>query len=205
MATAIIRTYTPDGFVIAADGRTCRDEDFSVVSDTTQKVFRIEDRAGIVACSMAGTVGLTANGGDGIVLDLYEEAVKIAGHLVNRQSKNLYGYAARLSKLLSDSLEGVKSSGALPLYPMGGNQEDGETGQTILRVFLDGYYHGKPSRACIRLSHTDQKLDNAQIYRFDCPVPTGSMAAHGSHIIAKALFDTDTKDERFAAYRVTPF
>ena len=202
MGTAIIRTYTPDGFVIAADGRSCTDEDFSVISDTTQKIFRIEDRAGILACSMAGTTGLTAKGSDEIILDLYEEAIKIAGGLATRQSTNLYGYAVHLSKLLNHALESVKSSKALPLYPIGGTQQDSETGQTILRIFLDGYYHGKPSRASIRLSHTDQKLDDARIYKFECPVPVMSMAAHGSQIIAKSVFDPDTTDERFAAYRV---
>ncbi len=202
MATAIISTYTPDGFVIGADGRTCRDTDLSVVSDTTQKIFRVEDRAGILACSMAGTIGLTPEASDEVVLDLYKEAVKITDSLAKRQSKNLYGYAVRLSKSLNDALAAVKSSGALPKYPIDENQQEGEAGQTIARVLLDGYYHGKPARARIRLSHTDQKLDDAQIYRYDCPVPVMSTATHGSLIIAKLLFDKEAVDERFAAYRV---
>src|SRR4051794_36373487 len=115
MSTAIISTYTPDGFVIAADGRTCRDDDLSIVSDTTQKIFPAQDRAGVVACSMAGTVGLTANGSDEVVIDLYQETVMITASLADRESKNLYGYAVRLSKALNAALATVKSNGSLPL------------------------------------------------------------------------------------------
>jgi hypothetical protein len=200
MATAIISTYTPDGFLIAADGRVCNDEDLSVVSDTTQKIFRIDDRAGVMACSMAGTVGLTSGDSDQIVLDLQAEAVTIATSVANRQSKSLYGYAVRLSKLVNDALEKVKSSGVLSQYPTGGNQQQGETGHTIARLLLDGYYHRLPARVRIRFSHVNQKLSQPQVYHYNCPVPAGSMTSHGSQIIARLLFDS--KDERFLAYRV---
>jgi len=41
MSTAIVRTYTSDGFVIAADGRVRGAEDGCVISDTVQKIFPI--------------------------------------------------------------------------------------------------------------------------------------------------------------------
>src|SRR6266568_644651 len=41
MSTAIVRTYTPDGFVIAADGRARRAEDGKVETEKIQKIFPI--------------------------------------------------------------------------------------------------------------------------------------------------------------------
>jgi len=112
---------------------------------------------------MTGTLVLTPKDSEIVVLDLRNEIVSVAASISQRQSTNLYGYAKRLSKELVGALRQVKSSGVLEEYPTGGNSFSGETGNTIARIFLDGYYHNQPGRASIRISHSDQILADPQI------------------------------------------
>src|ERR1017187_1690816 len=74
MSTAISRVYTKDGFVVAADGRAQNSEDGSIISDSTQKIFLINQPNISLAYSLAGTVGITPEKSDNVIFDFYDES-----------------------------------------------------------------------------------------------------------------------------------
>jgi hypothetical protein len=197
MATAIFSAFTPDGFLVAADGRASRSRDHTIASDTQQKIFELRDQAGVLACSFKGSVVLSpTEDSDEVALDLRTECIEAAKHLAGRGSKSLYGYAARLSKAVNAKIEAAKTSGAIDKLDSGPVHIPGETGDTIARFWLAGYYHGRACRAHIRFSHIEQKLNEPTI---ETP-PTKGEWFSGSSVVSKLLFETD--DERFSRYRV---
>lgn len=198
MATAIFSTFTPDGFVIAADGRASRSRDNSIASDTEQKIFELRDQAGVVACSFKGAVVLTPTEDcDEIALDLRTECIEVAASVAGRSSRNLYGYATRLSIAVNASIEAAQTSGAIEKLDSSAVPAiAGQIGDTIAYFLLDGYYHGRACRAHIRFSHSDQRLNDPTI-----ETPPADIEYHfGSPVVNKLLFETD--DKRFAPYRV---
>jgi len=69
MSTAIVRTYTPEGFVIAADGRV-RNEDGNVVRDQAQKIFPIGgNNIRYLAYSISGTAGIPSRDATEVAFD----------------------------------------------------------------------------------------------------------------------------------------
>ena len=59
MPTAILLSHMPEGFFVAADGRSLRD-DGTVFSDTEQKIFPFEDERGCFAFAITGMVAARA-------------------------------------------------------------------------------------------------------------------------------------------------
>lgn len=196
--TAFFTLLTPDGFVLAADGRASRSEDLSIRSDSEQKLFHLQDGAGFFGCGLSGTVVLTPENSDEVLIDLRTEVVRIAELLRPRRSKDLGGYAMRLGRSLNDVLRSAKSSGKLEGYPEGGLLHAGENGNTIARIYLNGYYLERPAHAYLRLSHADQKLNEPEV---TCPpVDVGFRLVYGSDAVYKLVFESE--DDRFAKYRV---
>lgn len=197
MATAIFSTFTPAGFLVAADGRACRSRDHSIQSDIQQKIFELRDQAGVLACSFKGTVGLSpTEDSDEVALDFRFECMGAAKELADRHSKDLYGYAVRLSQAVNAKIEAAIASGAIEKLDASPVQTPGQISDTIVHFVLAGYYHGIASRAHIRFSHSDQKLNVPTI---ETP-PTNIEYSSGSPVVRKLLFETD--DERFSAHRV---
>src|SRR5690242_9871498 len=60
MSTAIVRIYTQEGFVIAADGRRRRTRDWKIISDHVQKVFPVVEPGRSIAYAMTGTTQIPA-------------------------------------------------------------------------------------------------------------------------------------------------
>lgn len=72
MSTAIIRIYTREGFVVAADGRRRRHRptgDWAILSDSVQKIFPIEEEGRSLAYAMAGAAQIAGEAGQ-ILFDL---------------------------------------------------------------------------------------------------------------------------------------
>jgi len=196
MPTALVRTYTTGGFVIAADGRMRSDRTWAIVSDTTQKIFEVGDQRRMLAYAFVGAAKLTPDDSDEVVFDFISETAKVVRVLATRKTKNLFGYAVRLSRAIQALLMDAKDV----RFPVEGKQQPNETGITICRLFLDGYCNGLPSRAAVRFSHEDQKLSKPEIS--DPGIEEDDFLARGSKIVAQLLLDTN--DERFSAYRVAP-
>ena len=197
MATAIFSSFTPDGFLVAADGRALRSRDHSIESDSQQKIFELRDQAGVLACSFKGAVVLSpTEDSDDVALDLRSACIEAASKLANRSSSDLYGYAMRLAKAVNATIKAAKASGAIRKLESSPVQAPGALGDTIAHFLLAGYYHGRACRAHIRFSHTDQRLNDPAI---ETPPPDIEYSS-GSPTVRKILFETN--DGRFSTYRV---
>jgi hypothetical protein len=197
MATAIVRVYNPDGFVIAADGRKMNTHrDRSIVSDDTQKVFKIEGPETLAAYAMAGIIELsTDDESDDIVFDLRSEIATAVEYLSSRRTTNLLGYATRLSRIVNRQLADAKRSGKIRRYPVRPSAIP-ELGNTIARLYLDGYHNHIPLRVDVRFFHKDQELSNPEI--LPQGLYPGRPITFGSVLIADQLFGG--KDDRLARF-----
>ena len=80
MSTSIVRIYTPEGFVIAADGRNYNADTKTVVSDSVQKIFPIEQMGGRLAYTLTGTCEITPRHSNEVTFDLLpwiHEAIRV--------------------------------------------------------------------------------------------------------------------------------
>jgi hypothetical protein len=195
MPTAIARMYVPEGFVIAADGRGC-DEKYNVLSENCQKIFGIQGCDKALAYAFAGTVQLDGLDPREVAFDFAVEAKRAIEKLEGRTSRNLVGYAHRLSGILYDELRAVANRTTLAPFPAGRQQPD-EKGSTITRLFVEGYFQGLPERIAVRFSHEDQRLSEPEVYRIE--VLPGRPVIHGSPIVTKVLFDD--RDERLRQFK----
>jgi len=160
--TTIIRSYTPQGFVIAADGRKCDSENPSRVIDTTQKIIGIEGETRQLGCSFAGVVELTRDQSEETALDFRTEARAAANGLSQQRFDDLFQYAIAFASPINRTLAEIKSSGEITNYE---SLSPGfvQRGEAIALLWLDGYYHGVPSRVAIRFRHDNQELLEPEI------------------------------------------
>jgi hypothetical protein len=195
--TAIVRTLTPEGFVLAADGRNHGVVDGAVLDDSVQKIFQIKTPTGFFAYSIAGMIEIVSDDGCEIAVNLAEEVRKSAESLTTQRTKNLVGYAVRLCRPICRVLEGARKSGRFTNYPSIDSQVSVERGKTILRVYIDGFRDGFPSSVAIRLFHENGSLSEPEI-----TTETNYLGLHrtlGRPEVGRLLWQTD--DPRFAAYR----
>ena len=176
--TAIIRTLTLEGTVLAADGRNTGAVDGTVISDSVQKIFPVATANGTAAYCLCGTVNVISDDRLRVVVDIADEIRKSAESLTNRRTGSLVGYATRLFRpvctALRDAYEGGEFSqfASQPTSPF-------ERGDTILRVYFHEYRDGLPSSVAVRLYQENGKLAEPEIvtepllpiHRTDLPVP----------------------------------
>jgi hypothetical protein len=74
---------------------------------------------------------------------------------------------------------------------------EGELGDTIVRLFVDGYFNGSPSRVQVRFWHESQDLKPHDIIAEGAI--SGLLLTEGSVVVAHLLLETD--DARYARYR----
>jgi hypothetical protein len=92
--TAIVRTWTPQGCVIAADGRS---RGQSVIrTEKAQKIFPLESPIGSFAFCMSVVIELFNGDTEEIVVSLAEETKRAAEALQGQRTSNLMGLAAKL-------------------------------------------------------------------------------------------------------------
>lgn len=97
MSTAIARIYTPEGFVVAADGRAYDPDNRMVISDSVQKIFPIEQSRRRLAYALAGTAGLTRKNSPEVVFDFVSETAKAVEALAETRPRSLRHYATARS------------------------------------------------------------------------------------------------------------
>jgi hypothetical protein len=190
MSTAIVRTYTSEGFVIAADGRAIGVEERRVVTDTAQKVFPIEWTGGSLAYSVAGTLQISSDDRRQ-VFNLILETEKAQAAVTNTPA-SLVEYASLLAERITVRLAAVKGH-----YPSTDNRGINQRGFRIATLFLEGYYGSAPYRARVDFCHERQNLLEPEVIPQDSNL--GRPQICGSGEVSYLLFDTD--DPRFAAYR----
>jgi hypothetical protein len=152
MSTAIVRTFTPDGFVVATDGLAGMSDDGRVTGTQDPKVFRFGD-ADDLAFSFAGSVQLGYMGRVRFdFIQTFEAAVNI--HSPDR-SNNIMDYASLLATGAQRQLEAKRRSGAIR-FTETSNERDPAGNFIIAGVFIDGYFKGVPARANLIFYHRGQ-------------------------------------------------
>jgi hypothetical protein len=197
--TAIVRTLTPQGFVLAADGRNSGAVDGTVFSDSVQKIFPIKTPSGAFAYSVSGTVQILTDDCREIAVDMINEVSKSAESLAERKTKDLTGYAVRLCRPICQVLNDAHESGRFSQYPSYEQKAPMERGDTLVRICIDGFRHGYPSSVTIRLFHENEQLCEPEIITVTNHL--GLNMTLGRPEIGRLLWGTD--DPRFAPYRRT--
>lgn len=198
--TAIVRTYTTEGFAIAADGRQTNSDTRALESDEVQKVFPITSTTGIFVISFCGAKGLTSID-TGEEINLPQLAMHCAKSLESRKASNALGYAHRLSRCMNEAVQALGLGGPIQSGKSAQPNTPDETGDTICRLGLDGYEsNGRPVAIDMRFYHIGGELRDPEV-KLNNPLYVGFHRAYiPCPIIAKILFMSDG-DQRLAAYR----
>lgn len=164
MPTSIVQIYTPEGFVVAADGREYDMESEKTLAENVRKIFAVNERGRALLWSLSGTNKLTLRESAKPELDLLPLIHEAVSKLANISLRSLWHYADALSR----SVE------YLP-------EHDEEKESTI--IYLDGYYDGRPKRAKIKVYYNG---DHSPQVSSEEIVP-GKIEGCGSNKILDAL------------------
>jgi hypothetical protein len=173
MSTSIVRIYTTEGFVIAADGRNYSLETKQIVSDTVQKIFPVEQPGRRLAYSISGTSELTPENSSTVIFDILNAIHEGVESLRDRTLKSLWHYCDALAEVVSD----------LPQYAE--SAVIGNEPPTI--IYFDGYYDGRPKRACVKLFFDGQVPEiSTEELRLGYTIGLGS-----EEIVKRLAFNSD--------------
>jgi hypothetical protein len=189
----IVRTFTDDGFVIAADGLESGANNPSDRPQGAQKIFPAESQCGTFALSIAGAISIAADDRRGYAVDILDQALESVERLRERRTASLMGYAIRLPGPIHAAMKEAVMSGKLARYPTLLGRATGERGATIAIITLDGYHNGRRSSVNIQLFHEDGVL--AKPYIFPEELETGLHCAYGSEVIGLLLFESGEEVE----------
>ena len=109
MSTALFFQYTPSGFVIAADGRSTKEDTLEIISDSVQKIFQIGGPGRRLGYAMTGALKLGLK--DGGTINLADEAVKAIESLSKRKTKNIYAFASRMCNAVCRAVSEANRAG----------------------------------------------------------------------------------------------
>jgi hypothetical protein len=153
--TGIVLFYTPQGFVIGADGLE-KTTGGVLTSTTTQKLFPLNKA---LAFAMSGFRSVYSAQGD-IKLD-FQRLVRITfvEKLRSQDQDDFFAFAQAAADSINEQLAQLKAQGRFETY----HDEDGAG--TISKVFLAGYYAGLAKVTLITFSHLNQALRDPQIRR----------------------------------------
>jgi hypothetical protein len=198
--SAIVRTYTDQGFVIAADGRQMNTYTRAVISDEVQKVFPVKSSIGVFAMSFWGHDGLESPEA-GATLSLTQLSMRCVKSLESRKTSNAIGYAHRLTRCMSKSIRSFCSGHPLnPVERLKPNQPN-EIGDTICSLGLDGYENdGRPVSIDMRFYHAAGDLREPEVMLVN-PIYVGfHRISAPCAAIVNILWMSDG-DQRLSAYR----
>ena len=199
MSTAIVRTFTEEGFIIAADGRARGAEDGIKKYDDLQKIFAIGNNPRSLAYSISGAASIATCDGTEIAFDFITEINRATEALSMRRYDNLGEYARKAFGSVHLKLKDSKLAGRLD-YPELGTFDPSERGSTIARVFIDGYYRDVPCRVKGRFFHECQVLAGLEVLQQELAM--GAQWAQGSTKVFEMMFEGHVghEDNLFSKY-----
>jgi hypothetical protein len=198
MPTAIVGTYTPEGFVLASDGLGTNTTDGTPTATDVQKIFPIEYPKRILAYALMGNPVIVEDADNNCqVVDIPAEIATQAGILEFTPSRNLTGFVIRICKPIYQLLKEAKTSGRIDQFPSAKSLV-GEQGETIARVIFMGYFNGEPSQTSVRFFHIGQSLQEPDIRTRD----VGDEYKYGSDEVAILVLQKD--HPYFGKYFVEP-
>jgi len=183
--TAVIRIHTQDGFVIAADGlrRNIRGLE---ITDSQQKIFRIEQRGGIVAYALTGVTFIQEDAQT--TFSVSDAIAKITNGLLIDHFTTAERYVRKFGKSAIDSLRKAQKNGQIKQF-----QDFGKQG-LIVKILFAGYHQKQPFMADITLLHNKQKLQPPQLEFKEYLPDMTDMKLAGSEIVFNGLLHTDNPD-----------
>lgn len=158
MPTAIVRIYTPDGFVVGADGLVRNSATGAIVRDDLQKIHRFGNSPLIFSFVGGARLGRAdRDDTEDVLFDFIASFSSAVETISAARCRTLQEYAGRLTKSVNRGLEEALHRGniSLPDLP---SADPSERGRTIVVVFIDGYHAGLPDRVRIRFCQENQKL-----------------------------------------------
>jgi hypothetical protein len=176
VATAIARTFTGKGFVIAADRRSTNTET-GEHKDETQKIHQFG--SGPLAASFFGAGRLGS-------FDFLAEIPGAAQAKSPSRFHTLQDYATAIAGKVQNKLVASMETEqiSLPSIP---SETAGDDGDTILVMHIDGYYSDRPASVRVRFRHKDQKLlppDVSELLDLVCLDTNGSANVVRTKIVA---------------------
>ena len=193
MSTAIVRIYTKDGFILAADGRGSKAIEKTANRDNEQKVFPMVGKGRALAYAMQGMMSITDLEIKSVVVDLAEIVQdSIEACSKTKSHHNLDWYAHKFAHLVQQKL--TAQINGLPDYSF--PVVVANDPEIFLQLFLCGYYRGVPSDSIISFRHENHKVTHPDFHNF---IPISPLGIFGSGIVSDLLFKT--KDARFAEFR----
>ena len=193
MPTALVGIKTKHGFVTAADGLSGRIEDngtYSPLSCQVQKVFRLEGHGKRMTWAVTGNADIRTTDGAGIAVDIIRTIGDCARNLLAIDAADLGAFATGIGWCVNEAMEAARNDSKFSHYPT-------ENGGDIFRLFIQGYYNGRPEQAVRRFFHIDQVLQE--------PADMGADISDGRYIsgssaVLNIIFNPT--DPRLSAYRV---
>jgi hypothetical protein len=181
VATAIVRKYTPEGFVIAADSRVSNYSTRKPIRDDQQKIFEIGQSLCFCICGYTLFRSDEGEAGDPS-FDLNRVVNEVVGGIHSESFRDIREYAELLSRQIWIRLGSACSSGDVEL-PLKG-VASGAIHPWLTSIYIDGYLNSVPQSAEIRLRRSEDGLDIPEVHSGIRQV----MAATGSQRIYELLF-----------------
>ena len=189
--TAVVRLYTGDGFIIAADGLR-RDLSGAEVSNRQQKIFKIGVAGNLFAYALTGTTYVAQSE---LGFDVSLEAANVAATLSLKGYDSPDRYTEQFGRLLRASLRRGQKDRRIKEFSDSGTSGE----QEIVPLLFAGYYGGRPFMSGTTLCHKDQEIQfPTRESRILSPSST-RLELSGSEKVRDLLLSTD--DDTFAEYR----
>jgi hypothetical protein len=180
MSTIIVSFQTPEGFVIASDGRSRDPETGRIVTEDAQKIFPLQQEGSCLACGVAGAASFVFNGQ---IFDFKREAAVAAEQIAGKRLKNWWEYVTALTSELGGRLTRLRES-------LGGRLAK----PTETWIFLGGFYGKHQKGAHIHFRHGTTATEfEPQLFPPGFNIPFGS---------AKIFELLNSEDSRFARYSI---
>jgi hypothetical protein len=180
--TAIAITYTPDGFVIGADGLRMGSDKQTIISDSVQKLFYFQKSDAQLIYGWCGTVQLFDRNG-ACIFDCVSRSTQLleASRFFSHIDFVAFIHLIRscLDGLLRESRL-VKRGDSLPINLNG----------ELARMFIAGYFQNQACFAELAINIEDEMLKPVSIPRIKYPLFLARDVFSGS---AKALATLDSR------------
>jgi hypothetical protein len=170
--TAIVAVHTPEGYILAADGRQTQG---TITNDEIIKIFHSSTRNSEVAWACYGLVSYPAPALNGDFLDAVESlrAVTKDNKLVEHEFSSLEEYAMKLGNFLHFTLV---SFSPIACYPE----------ECFPGVILVGYVNGEAERAKVEIRHSGCQWLNPSLASFPAH-PSGLAIGYGYEEVCHAM------------------
>jgi len=187
--TAVVRIYSGDGFVIAADGLR-RDGAGTEKSRNQQKIFAAEGADSTLAYAATGMTYVDQGSGG---FDVSSEVSRLVHRVLTKKYDSPGRFTEEFAKALRRSLREAQNDQRIKEF-----LDFGREG-LIVSVLFAGYYSGRPFVSRAALSQDQQRIQVPKVQSEDLALSSIRLEISGSEKVKDLLWYTD--DPRLSAYR----